>query len=220
MSDDETPPLLSSPLHRKTALPADRLIAFSDAVVAIAITLLVLPLIELVTEETHTETTPAVLVGSHLVLIGSFLISFVAIWRIWTVHHQLFAHTETVGGGVTFVNMIWLACIAFLPFPVGLIGSFGTDSFVLALYVGVLLVSSATLAVIALMLRRAGGDQTPDRIVVEQVVGNAICLAAAFVIVLVVPAAGFWPLLLLLLDGPVIAAIHRLRHRPKERSPR
>lgn len=210
-----------APSTRVVSLPASRLVAFSDAVVAIGITLLVLPLIDLVPEAVRSGDPAVDVVIGNLVPIGSFLLSFAVIWRIWTVHHQVFATVETVSGAVSFVNMGWLACIVFLPFPVDLIGTYGAEPFVLGLYVGVLLLSSITLAVMAFTLRRSQRDgAAPPRRVAEQVAGNAVGLMIAFVIVVTVPSAGFWPLLLLLLDGPVLALVHRATNRRPSRTGR
>jgi uncharacterized membrane protein len=192
-------------------LPADRLTLFSDAVVAIAITLLVLPLVDLVPEAFAAGEDAAEVLTKNLVPIGTFLLSFVVIWRIWSVHHQVFARASTVSSLLVRINVVWLACIVALPFPVEMIGFYGGDPVVTALYVGILLVSAGTLAAMALVLRRTEPDQAPRRAVVEQVVGNAAGLALALVLVLAVPQLGFWPLILLFIDTPVRAVLHRLR---------
>ncbi|MEU6537837.1 TMEM175 family protein [Streptomyces sp. NPDC047000] len=200
-------------------LPAHRLTAFSDAVVAIAITLLAIPLIDIVPDALRDGDSASEVVTHHMVSISSFLLSFLVIWRIWTVHHEMFARTETVSSRVAQINVLWLACIVVLPFPVEMIGSYGGAPFVLALYVGVLLASSVTLAIMALSLRRTGSRHTaPGGDVVEQLIGNTACLAVAFVLVLVAPGLGFWPLALLLVDRPALALAHRLAHRRHSRT--
>lgn len=203
------------PLESANDVPSHRLTGFSDAVVAISITLLVLPLLDLVAEAIRDDEEPVAVVTHNLLPIGSFLLSFVVVWRLWSVHHQVFRSSERIGGFVSFVNMLWLACIVLLPFAVALIGAYGAEPFVLAVYVGLLLVSSIALTTMALTLRR-GHDSlaAPERAVVGRLGGNATCLAVAFIIVLAFPGTGFWPLLLLLLDGPVLAVVRRLR-RPR-----
>jgi uncharacterized membrane protein len=194
-------------------LPADRLTLFSDAVVAIAITLLVLPLVELVPEAVQAGESPAELLEHNLVPIGTFLLSFVVIWRIWSVHHRVFAQAERVSGLISRLNVLWLACIVLLPFPVEMIGFYGGDHLVSALYVGILFLSSLALAAMALVLRRREPEQAPPREVAEQVVGNAVGLGLAAVVVLVVPALGFWPLVLIFADTPVRALARRVARR-------
>ncbi|MFD7712317.1 TMEM175 family protein [Streptomyces sp. NPDC059785] len=206
---DDTAPKAPNP-----TLSADRLSAFSDAVVAIAITLLAIPLIDLVPDALEDGDSAAEVVTHHMASISSFLLSFVVIWRIWTVHHEVFARTERVSGRIAQINVLWLVCIVVLPFPVEMISSYGDEPFVLALYVAVLFASSVALAAMALLLRRTGTPQTaPGRETVEQVMGNAACLAVAFLLVVAAPGLGFWPLALLLVDGPVLALVHRLTRR-------
>jgi uncharacterized membrane protein len=65
----------------------ERLITFADAVVAIALTLLVLPLSELATELDR-DTTIGQMFSEHRDDFGSFVLSFVVIWVLWTAHHR------------------------------------------------------------------------------------------------------------------------------------
>ncbi|MEV5651978.1 hypothetical protein AB0L57_27345 [Nocardia sp. NPDC052254] len=105
-----------------------------------------------------------------------------------------------------------------LPFPTEMVGEYGADHFVISLYIGVLLASSLTLTALAIALRRINPPESaPDRAGVEGLIGNAACLTLAFVIALVVPGVGYWPLALLLLDGPVLALARR-RIQPSETS--
>ncbi|MDL5158340.1 TMEM175 family protein [Actinomycetospora termitidis] len=195
-------------------LRADRLLLFSDAVAAIALTLLVLPLVDLVPEAVARHEAPVEVLARNLVALGSFVLSFFVVWRVWTVHHRLFDRTVTVSPRVVRLNALWLLCVVFLPFPAEMVASYGEAPLVPALYVGVLLASSVTLVAMAVAMRRTAPEgEAPDRADLERVAGNASCLAVAFVIVVAVPAAGYWPLLLLLVDGPVLAVVRRVRRR-------
>jgi uncharacterized membrane protein len=197
---DSPPP----PLH------AERLTFFSDAAAAIALTLLILPLVELVPEALEAGETPAELIRHNVVPFASFLLSFFVIWRIWTVHHRLFDRVEAIDRRVVRINSLWLLCVVVLPFPAELVGAYGDEPLVIALYIGVLLACSITLTVLAIALRRTNpAPSAPDKAAVEQLIGNAVCLALAFVLALAVPGAGYWPLLLLLADGPVLTLLRR-----------
>jgi uncharacterized membrane protein len=66
----------------------DRLITFLDAVVAIAITLLVLPLVDLLAGAAPGTDLAAVLAG-NAGQFGAFLLSFAVIARLWWTHHRL-----------------------------------------------------------------------------------------------------------------------------------
>jgi uncharacterized membrane protein len=65
------------------AKSVDRLVAFTDAVVAIAITLLVLPLADLVHEAAAKHETSWEVISKNQSQIFSFLLSFVVIARMW-----------------------------------------------------------------------------------------------------------------------------------------
>lgn len=192
------------PLH------AERMTFFSDAAAAIALTLLVLPLVELVPEAVEHHETPHEVISENLVPFGSFALSFFVIWRIWTVHHRLFDRVETIDTRIVRINSFWLLCVVFLPFPAEMVGAYGADRLVISLYIGVLLVSSLTLVALAVALRRINpAESAPDRTILEQVIGNAVALSLAFLLTLIVPGAGYWPLLLLLVDGRVLAILRR-----------
>jgi uncharacterized membrane protein len=194
-----------------TRFPAHRLIVFSDAVVAIAMTLLGLPLVDLVREAAAADEAPVDIVLGNGVPLGSFLLTFFVIWRIWWVHHRLFTGVDTLSPFVMKANVAWLLSVLVLPFPAEMVAEYGADPFVLALYIGVLLLSSVSLAAMAVGLRRIGQAGDPGAALLQGLVGNSICLAAAFVLVLVLPGLGYWPLVLLLLDTPLVALVRRAR---------
>lgn len=196
----------SPPLH------AERLTFFSDAVAAIALTLLVLPLVELVPEAVRNHESPADVVRGNLTPFGSFVLSFFVIWRIWSVHHRLFDKAEVIDRRVIRINSLWLLCVVVLPFPAEMVGAYGDDHLVISLYIGVLAASAITLTLLAVALRRVNEEGAgPDRRVLEELIGNAVCLVLAFLLALAIPGAGYWPLLLLLADTPVRALVRR-RH--------
>jgi uncharacterized membrane protein len=102
--------------------------------------------------------------------------------------------------------------VVLLPFAAEMVGVYGENPLVISLYIGVLLACSITLTALAYALRRVNPPEAaPDRAGLEQLVGNAVCLALAFMIALAVPKAGYWPLILLLADTPVLALIRRRR---------
>ena len=96
----------------------ERLVFFSDAVFAIAITLLVLDL----------KLPP----GSHgtvdLSQIGDklfgFGLSFAVIGLYWINHHQLFGALKREDSLLRYVNLLFLASVVFLPFPTSVIAEF------------------------------------------------------------------------------------------------
>ena len=104
-------------------LGPERLLAFSDGVVAIALTLLVLPLAELVPEAEEPTGSGLGILTDNLSLIGSFALSFVVIARFWAAHHRVFDGARRVGPAIVWVNTAWLFTIVVLPFPTEMVGT-------------------------------------------------------------------------------------------------
>jgi uncharacterized membrane protein len=142
-----------SPVHTERGL--DRLVNFSDAVAAIAITLLVLPLVDL-PNELSTKPFRDVISENRWSLLG-FGVSFLVIARLWRVHHQIFERVRDYNVALVWLNFVWLFTIVLLPFPTALLGSNDLpdatrpiDSF----YLATLTLSSAALAAMTFVIDR------------------------------------------------------------------
>jgi uncharacterized membrane protein len=106
-------------------LGLERLIFFSDAVFAIAITLLALD-IRLPTggEAPSNAQLLAQLLGVwHKYL--AYIISFLAIGSFWMAHHRRFRFIERYDRGLLMLNLLFLMVIAFVPFPTSVISESG-----------------------------------------------------------------------------------------------
>jgi uncharacterized membrane protein len=88
-----------------------RLIAFSDGVFAIAITLLVLG-IRPPTNTQHLASSLAILWPSYV----AYFVSFLLIGQIWANHHAMFDHISTADRTLFLLNTFLLMDAAFLPF--------------------------------------------------------------------------------------------------------
>lgn len=113
---------MGTPLHNelKKEFQIERLILFSDAVFAIAITLLV---IEIKIPELHGEdiNDPA-LVHKLLELIPKFigfLVSFLLIGQYWIVHHRMFSFVINYTDRLIWLNILFLFATALMPFSTG-----------------------------------------------------------------------------------------------------
>src|ERR1700722_12381605 len=87
-----------------------RLEAFSDGVLAIVITVMVLELRE------PSGPSLADLWHSTGTSLLSYLLSFVYIGIYWTNHHHMFQLTERVTGGILWANLGLLFCLSLFPF--------------------------------------------------------------------------------------------------------
>jgi len=105
-----------NPLSVAGNLEYDRVLFFSDAVFAIAITLLVVDLrVPEVVEDTAQELSRAT------DRIVSFVISFLVIGLFWMGHHRLFRYVTALDRLLIFLNLLFLGTIAFLPYPTALL---------------------------------------------------------------------------------------------------
>lgn len=133
-----------------------RLVAFSDGVVAIAITVLILPLTDISLDELGPDPIPT-LFDRYSFLMISFCISWLVIISFWFVHHRMFELIGSVDRRLMRLCALWLFGVAVFPFPASLIGQNPGDlnaaRIVFTFYVGTLVFISLTLALIARHIR-------------------------------------------------------------------
>jgi uncharacterized membrane protein len=106
-------------------LGLERLIFFSDAVFAIAITLLALD-IRLpagIGELSNAQLLHQLLGAWHKYL--AFAISFLAIGSFWAAHHRKFRFIKRYDRGLLILNLLFLMVIAFVPFPTSVLSESG-----------------------------------------------------------------------------------------------
>jgi uncharacterized membrane protein len=111
-----------------------RVVAFSDGVFAIAITLLVLSLD--VPPDLAPEQLDDYLVDSWGQVFAYFL-SFAVIGRFWLGHHQHFDMLARSDRRLLAVNLVYLAFIVLIPFPTGVLGDFDLTTSSVVLYAAV-----------------------------------------------------------------------------------
>lgn len=106
-------------------LGLERLIFFSDAVFAIAITLLALDIrLPPGTELANNRALLDQLLGAwHKYL--AFVISFLAIGTFWMAHHRRFRFIKRYDRGLLMLNLLFLMGITFVPFPTSVLSESG-----------------------------------------------------------------------------------------------
>jgi uncharacterized membrane protein len=126
----------------------DRIVFFSDAVFAIAITLLVLEIqVPDLPEESVAEELGASLLALWPKYLG-YVISFLSIAVFWNIHHKIFREVRGYDGWLIFLNFLFLMFVAFLPFPTALLGEYGDYQLPVAIYAGTLAVGRLLLTAI------------------------------------------------------------------------
>jgi uncharacterized membrane protein len=101
-----------------------RVLAFSDGLFAIAMTLLVVSVSVPTLQDEHSFHELLNDLNDRSAEIISFFISFAVIGRYWVAHHRFFALIGELDYGLIGVNLVYLGFIAFLPFPTALLGNY------------------------------------------------------------------------------------------------
>ena len=131
--------------HHEENLGLERLVFFSDAVIAIAITLLVL---EIKAPDIEKELVPTELTQQILALWPKYLGYLTSFWVIafyWMAHHRMFRYIKAYDQGLLMLNMISLFFIAFMPFPTALLFQYPAQWITVVVY-------AATIALIGLSM--------------------------------------------------------------------
>jgi uncharacterized membrane protein len=112
-------------------LGLERLVFFSDAVVAIAITILVFNL--KITSDEGRHFTFADLLQAWPKFLAFFL-SFFIIALFWKLHHQFFFYIRAIDEALLWNNIAWLLFLVLLPFSTTLISMHFTDPAAIMVY--------------------------------------------------------------------------------------
>lgn len=116
--------------HSKATFQLERMIFFSDAVFAIAITLLI---IEIKVPHLLAEYTDAQVWHTYFQLGPKFLgffISFFFIGLYWTVHHQLMNYLISYDSRLVWLNLVFLLSIVLMPFSTALDSEYTGQNFI------------------------------------------------------------------------------------------
>ena len=135
----------------------DRLVAFSDGVFAIAMTLLVLNL------TVPTISGPAEKVDDELWQtlrdqwpeLFSYALSFWVIGRYWLVHHRVFRLVRRADGVLLTLNLLLLGFIALIPWPTEMLGRYGDTTTAVVAYSVTMVLVGASSALLTWHIRSA-----------------------------------------------------------------
>lgn len=139
-----------------------RIVAFSDGVMAIAITLLVLNLeVPPISSGTDEELLEGLVdLVPHLF---AYALSFAVIGRLWLVHHRFFASLQGFDGRLMASNLLYLALIVLVPFSSDLLGTYGENSVAVMVYAGTLGLAATVNALMIGYALREGLVKEEDR---------------------------------------------------------
>jgi uncharacterized membrane protein len=133
--------------HGRDTQEFTRLVNLSDAVFAIAMTLLVLTV--------DVPDVPAAELASALRAdvpqIGAYTLAFALVASQWYAHRKLFQRLAFTEPGLTVTNLAWLGVVALVPFPTSVLGAHPTETAAVAPFLTLFVV--LTLGYIALIAR-------------------------------------------------------------------
>ncbi len=132
----------------------DRLVAFSDGVIAVIITIMVLEL-----KAPHGDSLGALAAVAPTFL--SYVLSFVYVAIYWNNHHHLFALVSRVSGGVLWANLHLLFWLSLIPFATSWVGEHPSEPIPTALYgVSLLIPALAWIVMQRVIIRNEGGSSS------------------------------------------------------------
>jgi len=146
--------------HRTPVL-AGRLEAFSDGVIAIIITIMVLEM-----KAPHGDTLTDLL--PVLPVFLSYVLSFVYVGIYWNNHHHLLHATTTVTGGILWANLHLLFWLSLFPFATAWVGQNHFSARPMALYGVILLMAALAYYLLQQTIIRSQGANS----VLKRAVGN------------------------------------------------
>lgn len=193
----------------------ERFLLFSDGVSAIAVTLLVLPLVDAVTETDGDGLSVWDVLGDMRWEIFSFVLSFAVIVLLWQAHQRVFENVAGYDRPVLWAGVAWLFGVVSLAFSTALIADHGSERATVIIYILNLAVAMGALTFVTGYLARhpcllhPGASVDADDVLDAWI--NIGLLVLALLLVLVFPALGFTVMVLLFLDGPVESMLHRWR---------
>ena len=158
------------------SLSTSRLEAFSDGVIAVIITIMVL---ELKVPEAHLLSNHEVL-RDNLKIFAVYLLSFVQVGIYWVNHHYLIDDLQTVTHGILWANLAVLFTLSLVPFGVEWIGSRGIMPVPVAVYAVCFCLPALSWTVLAHAVRRRTGLPSAADLP-KQLVSAVLSVGAIFV---------------------------------------
>ena len=134
-------------------MPKGRVEAFSDGVIAILITIMVLDL-----KAPASTSLDALRAVAPTFL--TYVLSFIFLGIYWSNHHHLFHTVDRVNGRILWANLHLLFWLSLVPFMTGWMGEHSSESSPTAAYGVVLLLAGASYLILTRTIIAAGGPRS------------------------------------------------------------
>jgi uncharacterized membrane protein len=199
----------------------DRLTFFTDAIAAIAITLLILPLVDLVPGIDAKSVTPLAFLQKYLPELGGFVLSFAVIARLWMAHHSLFEHVGSYSRTLRWLSLTWAFTIVLLPLPTAMTAHWSPEATIVGFYIGTMFLSSCLLTAMMILVSRRPELQETANPLSSTAVLSSVLSSVEFLVALILGTVfreiNFFALLTLFISTPVLAAVRISSARRKAR---
>ena len=205
-----------SVLARGGEIEYDRILFFSDAVFAIAVTLLIVDL--RVPDVPHLQSGREL---RHAIpqMVG-FAFSFAVVGLFWLAHHGLFRYIKGVDRPLVLLNLLFLGTIAFVPYPAALLSAAGDQVAATVFYAASLAAVGLAEAAVWLYAIRIRELALPEvspavrRFVLLRILRTPVVFLLSIPVALVWPNLAKWLWLLIFVGGFVLR-----RFEPAEDEP-
>ena len=174
----------------------ERLEAFSDGVIAIIITIMVL-------EFRRPEAVSLAALMPLLPHVLIYALSFVYVGIYWNNHHHMFHAAKSVTGAVLWANLHLLFWLSLVPFVSGWMGEHTSESLPVGLYGCILLMCGVAYWILARLLVRHEG---PDSVLARALGRDAKGIGSVVAYLAAIAATPFAPFVSLALYAAVAAA--------------
>jgi uncharacterized membrane protein len=196
----------------KTYFSISRVEAYTDAVFAIAATLLVLDLTATAIGKVDDDTEMWAALGAMSENFIAFAVSFLLLSMLWVIHFQQFRFIARADGGLLWLNNLRLLFVVLIPFTTSLVSEYSEYyagrmllpiNFFFAALVGLLSWMWAAARSGHLLKAEARADAS------AQTIGGVVAVACGAVAVLLSPWIGSWAFLAYIFNAPVATLVQR-----------
>lgn len=130
-----------------------RLEAFSDGVLAIIITIMVLEMAAPAGDQPED-------LKSVLPTFLGYVLSYAYVAIVWLNHHRLFRVVNTICERVLWANMFWMFCVSLVPFATSWMSATHFAKFPTSFYCFILLVNAIAYHILYTTVKKAEGEKT------------------------------------------------------------
>lgn len=183
---------------------------FTDAAIAIAMTLLILPLMESAVEARDEQVTTLEWFQDNKDLLLTFFLSYMVIAMAWIDHDRLFRRVSYFNQALSVLNFLWIITIVFIPVATNIMNSVLEDALQHFIWIGTFLFAKLLTFQMTLLVhnRPEMWDESMGGPTFPQVVGDIVSLCLLTIALLVsMTKAGYWIMLIIVLRIPITRLI-------------